>query len=65
MKNGQVVGVVHTEDVTQDDVLGMIILGKNPPSAIPGPGAAAAEAETVGDRSALGAASAPPDAGHR
>ncbi len=33
MKNGQLVGTVRTEDVTQDDVLGMIILGKHPPVA--------------------------------
>lgn len=41
MKNGQIVGIVRSKDVTKDDVLAMIILGKNPPSAIPGPGAAA------------------------
>ena len=40
MKNGQVVGTAHTSDVTKDEVLGMIILGKSPPGAIPGPGAA-------------------------
>ncbi len=39
MKNGQVVGTARTSDVTQDEVLGMIILGKCPPGAIPGPGA--------------------------
>jgi D-xylose transport system ATP-binding protein len=39
MKNGQVVGHARTEDVTKDEVLGMIILGKCPPGAIPGPGA--------------------------
>jgi D-xylose transport system ATP-binding protein len=39
MKNGQVVGYARTEDVTKDEVLGMIILGKCPPAAIPGPGA--------------------------
>ncbi|MEQ1943419.1 ATP-binding cassette domain-containing protein [Mesorhizobium sp. VNQ89] len=39
MKNGQVVGTSKTTDVTPDEVLGMIILGKCPPSAIPGPGA--------------------------
>ena len=39
MKNGQVVGTAHTADVTKDEVLGMIILGKSPPGAIPGPGA--------------------------
>ena len=41
MKNGQVVGTARTSDVTQDEVLGMIILGKCPPGAIPGPGALA------------------------
>ncbi len=30
MKNGKLVGTVRTKDVTQDDVLGMIILGKLP-----------------------------------
>jgi D-xylose transport system ATP-binding protein len=39
MKNGQVVGTARTSDVDQDEVLGMIILGKCPPGAIPGPGA--------------------------
>ncbi|MBO0346361.1 ATP-binding cassette domain-containing protein [Roseibium limicola] len=39
MKNGQVVGTAKTTDVTDDDVLGMIILGKCPKGAIPGPGA--------------------------
>jgi len=39
MKNGQVVGSARTTDVTKDEVLGMIILGKVPPGAIPGPGA--------------------------
>lgn len=39
MKNGQVVGTARTQDVTKDEVLGMIILGKCPPGAIPGPGA--------------------------
>ena len=39
MKNGQVVGYARTEDVTKDEVLGMIILGKCPEGAIPGPGA--------------------------
>jgi D-xylose transport system ATP-binding protein len=39
MKNGQVVGQALTSDVTKDEVLGMIILGKCPPGAIPGPGA--------------------------
>lgn len=39
MKNGQVVGTARTTDVTQDEVLGMIILGKCPPGAVAGPGA--------------------------
>ena len=39
MKNGQVVGTAYTSDVTKDEVLGMIILGKSPPGAVPGPGA--------------------------
>ncbi len=39
MKNGKVVGYAKTEDVTKDEVLGMIILGKCPEKAIPGPGA--------------------------
>src|SRR5690606_6080659 len=39
MKNGQVVGTARTQDVTKDEVLGMIILGKCPPGAVPGPGA--------------------------
>lgn len=39
MKNGQVVGTAKTSEVTKDEVLGMIILGKCPPGAIPGPGA--------------------------
>ena len=39
MKNGAVVGAAKTTDVTKDEVLGMIILGKCPPGATPGPGA--------------------------
>ena len=39
MKNGKLVGSVNVQDVTQDEVLGMIILGKCPPGATPGPGA--------------------------
>lgn len=42
MKNGQMVGHAKTSDVTKDEVLGMIILGKCPASAIEGPGAVAA-----------------------
>ena len=30
MKNGKLVGSVRVEDVTDDDLLGMIILGKQP-----------------------------------
>jgi ABC-type sugar transport system ATPase subunit len=33
MKNGQVVGTARVGDVSEDDVLGMIILGKCPPGA--------------------------------
>jgi len=39
MKNGKVVGTANTSDVTKDEVLGMIIMGKVPAGAIPGPGA--------------------------
>ena len=39
MKNGKLVGTAPTRAVTKDEVLGMIILGKVPPKAIPGPGA--------------------------
>lgn len=42
MKNGKVVGTAKTSEVTKDEVLGMIILGKCPPAALPGPGAIAA-----------------------
>ena len=41
MKNGRLVGTARTQDVTKDEVLGMIILGKCPPAAIRGPGAMA------------------------
>lgn len=43
MKNGQLVGTARTADVTKDEVLGMIILGKCPAGAMPGPGAFQAE----------------------
>nr|WP_241559911.1 ATP-binding cassette domain-containing protein [Solirhodobacter olei] len=33
MKNGQLVGTVNVKDVTEDDLLGMIILGKHPEKA--------------------------------
>ncbi len=39
MKNGQIVGTGSVKDMTKDEVLGMIILGKCPPGAVPGPGA--------------------------
>jgi D-xylose transport system ATP-binding protein len=39
MKNGKVVGTAKTTDVTRDEVLGMIIAGKCPKGAVPGPGA--------------------------
>jgi D-xylose transport system ATP-binding protein len=39
MKNGRVVGTADVADVSKGEVLGMIILGKCPPGAVPGPGA--------------------------
>jgi D-xylose transport system ATP-binding protein len=36
MKNGKLVGTARVQDVTQDEVLGMIILGKCPPGAVAG-----------------------------
>ena len=39
MKNGRVVGTARVADVTKDEVLGMIVLGKCPAGAIAGPGA--------------------------
>jgi D-xylose transport system ATP-binding protein len=30
MKNGKLVGSVRVSDVTEDEILGMIILGKHP-----------------------------------
>jgi D-xylose transport system ATP-binding protein len=42
MKNGRVVGTARVADVTKDEVLGMIILGKCPPGATPGLGAISA-----------------------
>ena len=33
MKNGQLVGTERVADVTEDDILSMIILGKNPKEA--------------------------------
>jgi D-xylose transport system ATP-binding protein len=33
MRHGKLVGTVRTQDVTKDDVLGMIILGKLPAAA--------------------------------
>jgi len=39
MKNGAIVGTASTDDITKDDALGMIIAGKCPEAAIPGPGA--------------------------
>jgi D-xylose transport system ATP-binding protein len=43
MKNGQIVGTGRVKDLTKDEVLGMIILGKCPPGATPGPGAVASD----------------------
>jgi D-xylose transport system ATP-binding protein len=49
MKNGRLVGSARTSEVTKDEVLGMIILGKCPPNAERGPGAISeAELEAVG-----------------
>jgi D-xylose transport system ATP-binding protein len=42
MKNGRLVGSGKVCDMTKDEVLGMIILGKCPAGATPGPGALAA-----------------------
>jgi D-xylose transport system ATP-binding protein len=39
MKNGAVVGHARVSDITKDEALGMIILGKCPAAATPGPGA--------------------------
>lgn len=39
IKNGRLVGTARTSDVTKDEVLGMIILGKCPKAAVRGPGA--------------------------
>lgn len=39
MKNGQIVGSAPVSDVTHDEILGMIIAGKCPAAAVPGPGA--------------------------
>lgn len=48
MKNGKLVGTVRTKDVTHDDVLGMIILGKMPEHLmhLAGPGATNVAAQT-------------------
>ncbi len=49
MKNGRLVGSARTTDVSKDEVLGMIILGKCPPGAVRGPGAISdAELAAVG-----------------
>jgi D-xylose transport system ATP-binding protein len=39
MKNGRLVGTARVQDITKDEALGMIILGKCPANAVPGPGA--------------------------
>ena len=43
MKNGRLVGSARVSDVTKDEVLGMIILGKCPSGGLPGPDAAPRE----------------------
>ena len=40
MNNGKLVGTANTKDITKDEALGMIIIGKVPEGAIAGPGAA-------------------------
>jgi D-xylose transport system ATP-binding protein len=39
MKNGRLVGTAPVSAITKDEALGMIILGKCPQGAVPGPGA--------------------------
>ena len=39
MKNGRLVGTARCTDITKDEALGMIILGRCPDGAVPGPGA--------------------------
>ena len=41
MKSGRIVGVAPVKNVTKDEVLEMVILGRCPPGATPGPGAVA------------------------
>jgi D-xylose transport system ATP-binding protein len=41
MKNGRIVGVAPVKDVTKDEMLAMVVLGRCPPGAAPGPGAVA------------------------
>ena len=52
MKNGQMVGYAKTEDVTKDEVLGMIIMGKCPAGATPGPGLCRKASRHLRERSA-------------
>ena len=47
MKNGRIVGTAAVKDLTKDEVLGMIILGKCPPGATPGPGAMRVEIDAL------------------
>ena len=55
MKNGQMVGYARTEDVSKDEVLGMIIMGKCPSGAVPGPGAPSAAFSHLSCRSRVAA----------
>lgn len=48
MQNGKLVGTAVVDQVSKDDVLGMIILGKCPPGVTPGPGASATD-KTLAD----------------
>ena len=41
MKNGRIVGVAPVKNVTKEDVRTMVVLGRCPPGAAPGPGAVA------------------------
>ena len=38
-KNGRLVGTARVPDITKDEALAMIILGKCPPAGVPGAGA--------------------------
>ena len=50
LKNGQLVGSVRTSDVTEEEVLGMIILGKKPAAATATAGTTTVESSTQATR---------------